>query len=1142
MFQPLMSMNTKLIRMNTKTESSCTSPRVTPPCNTLIELVHYRASQQPGLAVYECIRDDGTTSVCTVAELEKHATHIAHHLLEAGSRGEPVLIFQEPGMDFIYFFYGCILAGAIAVPVYPPLNEKGRSLVNQVAARIECKTILSSERIRSISQKRAPEFLEALNWIIPETLCENESLDVFASPDDIALIQFTSGSTSEPKGVQLSHRNLMANSLCIQQRFEHTFDCQGVIWLPPYHDMGLIGGILQPLYSGFPVTLMVPVSFVESPQRWLQWITQKQATTSGGPNFAYDLCVDKIPETVLPQLDLSSWKVAFTGSEPVREQTLRRFHDRFSSCGFRWDAFFPCYGLAESTLIVSGGPVSQPPVIRSHPGHHTHSESNVVSSGTCVDTTEIRVADPVSCTSLPDEQVGEIWIRGESVSTGYFNDPESTSARFGCSLQRDLNSWYRTGDLGFMSDGHLFITGRMKDALNHRGRNLFTTDIENALAAIHTTAIPQGVAVLSLDGNEADSLCVVQEVQRTSPQTYSEIAESIRMQVQSRFGIPLRKILLTARGTIPKTTSGKVKRDQLADIVANPPKTLFYLSSAKENASVSASTLSHEQLLNAPVPQRKMLVLAFMKTFIARALECDSSMVDGSQHLDSLGVDSICLVDLKVELDKLVQDEISVDDFLNNPTVSELADIVCEKLPGEAESSIVTEQDAPEPTTSYTPVSPTAADDATAGEVAPGPGQTKSQGDLYKFRNDPFLFMENLYRRYGGVVRFQLGETLLHLVSEWDDVQRVHLQDSDSYCKGMVYDPQRNLMGNSVLTAEQPEWEPQRKALIPPFMNRVMPDYLNRIEEKVARTLEEWGPSPEPRCITPTMKRIALGSVLDCFFNEPWGERSEQLYQVIEHMDDYFQVPQQANHAKHNTNFRKDIESFTIIVDSILNERLNQSADGGVLPALRNHEQVLSELDDRAFHALVKDLVITILIAGFDTTSTTLTWFLYCMATHPDIQKNVARETAQLGASSPLLKTSILETLRLYPPLWFLAREAARDSELSGFAIPKGSLVLTSPYIIHRNPWEWPHPTRFNPERFNNRSDSIMTIPSYMPFGMGQRACLGRHFAMVELTQVLSRLLNTYHFDVESSGSLPLATTFTLRPVNDPVFTLSPRE
>jgi acyl-CoA synthetase (AMP-forming)/AMP-acid ligase II/cytochrome P450/acyl carrier protein len=1110
---------------------------------TLSDLVRYRADQQPNLQVYEFVGDDGAASVCTCAELEAQAMVVASCLQAVECQGRPVLIFQEPGLDYIYSFYGCILAGAIAVPVYPPLNEKGRQLVERLVKRTGCTTVVASERIRSISQKRAPEFYTSLHWIVPELDAASDArIKTAIEPGDIALIQFTSGSTSDPKGVQLTHQNLMANSLCIQQRFEHTANSQGVIWLPPYHDMGLIGGILQPLYSGFPVTLMAPITFIESPRRWLEWITRRKATTSGGPNFAYDLCVDRIPDDALPHLDLSSWNVAFTGSETVSEKTLRRFHERFSPCGFRWEAFFPCYGLAESALFVSGGPAAEPPAFQPHPDRKTMDQSSsVVSCGAVADTTSVLIVDPKTSEILHAEQPGEVWIQGESVSRGYYNDPENNRIRFNCIPEGEATPYYRTGDLGFLCNGDLYITGRIYDALNHRGRNIFTTDMESELSGIHDCAIPQGVAVFSLKGNEAACLCVVQEVRRSSTGVYDAIAQAIHSRIQSRFGIRPEMILLAARGTIPKTTSGKVKRTQLAELASNTPRTIVHIVSEKEKPSLNVSELNYEWLLNTQPAQRKMLVLAFMKTFIARALESDPSMIDGSQQLDALGVDSIRLVDLKLELDNLVQQEIDVDDFMSNPTVAELASIVCKKFPGEAPESIET---SPAVNESHLETQPTTEEPVTespVGAMAPGPGRGDSQGDLYTFRKNPFDFMEKLYRRYGGVVRFHLGETLLHLVSEWEDVQRVHLHDNDAFCKGMVYDPQRNLMGNSVLTAEEPEWAPQRKALIPPFMNRVMPTYLDRIEQKVALTIEEWGEAPEPICIAPFMKRIALGSVLDCFLNEPWGERAEQLYQVIEHMDDYFQVPQQRDHAMQNANYRSDIESFNQIVDSILEDRLSQPGEGGLLPALKNNEQALSALDDRTFHALVKDLVITVLIAGFDTTSTTLTWFFYCMATHPDIQDAVAKESSQQGASSPLLKCCILETLRLYPPLWFLAREAARDAELGGFTIPKGSIVLTSPYIIHRNPWEWPRPTQFDPQRFKDQADSIMNIPSYLPFGMGQRACLGRHFAMVELTRVLSRLLNTYRFQLESPHPLTLASTFTLRPANDLVFTLSSR-
>jgi acyl-CoA synthetase (AMP-forming)/AMP-acid ligase II len=410
----------------------------------------------------------------------------------------------------------------------------------------------------------------------------------------LALIQYTSGSTGVPHGVMVSHANLQDNAGHICRLFRHTPVSRGLIWLPPYHDMGLIGGILQPMHAGFEVTLMSPLHFLQQPARWLRAVARTRATTSGGPNFAYELAVDKVGPEDLDGLDLSSWDVAFTGAEPIRAETLERFADAFEPFGFRREAFYPCYGLAESTLMASGAPKPGPYVVHDMPADRSESNGNgqpqtrrqVVGCGRALVGQELAVVDPERLTRCVDGQVGEIWIRGASVAQGYWNRPERTQETFAAYLaDSGEGPFLRTGDLGFLTDGELFVTGRRKDLIIIDGRNHYPHDIEETVERSHAAIRPRCCAAFSIEGDTQEQLIIVTEIERqyvprraqagadagAGPQAAGaasdkpdgdkqEILRAIRRAVAEQHDLRVADIRLLKPGTIMKTSSGKIQR------------------------------------------------------------------------------------------------------------------------------------------------------------------------------------------------------------------------------------------------------------------------------------------------------------------------------------------------------------------------------------------------------------------------------------------------------------------------------------------------------------------------------------------------------------------------------------------------------
>jgi acyl-CoA synthetase (AMP-forming)/AMP-acid ligase II len=392
-------------------------------------------------------------------------------------------------------------------------------------------------------------------------------------PDAVALLQYTSGSTGMPRGVAVTHSNLIHNSRQIYRLFGHSTDTIGVSWLPPYHDMGLVGGVLQPMFGGFPVIQLSPLSFVQRPIRWLEAISREGATSSGAPNFAYELCIRKTTPDQRKNLDLSTWKVAFNGSEPIRPETLQRFSELFAPCGFDPAAFLPCYGLAEATLLVSVADHSPARMDASFAAAELERRRAVpartagpgvrrlVRVGRSIDEQSVEIVDPERLEPCGPGIVGEIWVQGPSVAQGYWNRPAETARAFNAYLSNGgPGPFLRTGDLGFKSDGQLYIVGRTKNLLIFRGRNYYAEDIETTVESSHSAIRPGSVAAFSADVDGEERLIVMAEVERHPQDCRSTVETAIRCSVSESYGLAVHWLSLELPGGVPKTTSGKVQR------------------------------------------------------------------------------------------------------------------------------------------------------------------------------------------------------------------------------------------------------------------------------------------------------------------------------------------------------------------------------------------------------------------------------------------------------------------------------------------------------------------------------------------------------------------------------------------------------
>lgn len=579
-------------------------------CATFVDVLEYRCQQYPDQTVYTFIQG-GNQEVdqLTVETLSLKARAIAAYLQSRNMTGERALLLYPPGLEFVAAFFGCLYAGVVAVPAYPPRQNQKLSRLQAIVADAQAQLALTTTDLLTKMELRAHQYPELANlqWLPTDNLDLDHS-GTWQSPDinsdTLAFLQYTSGSTGTPKGVMVSQGNLMHNSSVIHQCFEHNAQSQGVIWLPSYHDMGLIGGVLQPLYAGFPVTLMSPADFLQKPMRWLQAISHYRATTSGGPNFAYDLCVRKFKPKQVETLDLSCWEVAFTGAEPIRAETLDQFSATFAPYGFRRQAFYPCYGMAETTLIISGGRKSSPPQVQQvqasaleqnqvYPASGMRDKRALIGCGRSIADQTVMIVDPDSQIQCLPQQVGEIWVSGSSVTQGYWRQEAETDLAYHAYLtDTGEGPFLRTGDLGFVQDEELYITGRLKEVLIIRGLNHYPQDIEFTVENSHPGLQPSSGAAFAVDVKHTERVVIVQEVKRSYLRRLdaNEVLGNIRQAVAAQHSLQLYAIALLKPGSLFKTSSGKIRRSAcrtaflegdlkvVADWSENPLVTKNYLS------------------------------------------------------------------------------------------------------------------------------------------------------------------------------------------------------------------------------------------------------------------------------------------------------------------------------------------------------------------------------------------------------------------------------------------------------------------------------------------------------------------------------------------------------------------------------------
>lgn len=658
--------------------------------SSLCELLRRRAEDGDACG-YTFLREDGGAVHLGWRELDERARRVAAALERRLGPGERVLLVHRAGFDFLAALFGCLYARLLAAPLPLAATRAGFEKFLPVMEDSGARLALTDASHLAAARTAIP----GLAWEATEDLVaqgETGWEGPMPEADELAYLQYTSGSTRSPRGVMLTHGNVLHNLANIDAGFRHGPDSVVVSWLPHFHDMGLIYGLLAPLYGGFPCYWMAPATFVGRPRAWLEAISTYRATHSGGPNFAYELCVRRIGPEDREGLDLGCWEVAFNGAEPVQAETLERFSRAFAGCGFRASAFYPAYGLAEATLKVSGGErgggwVSfkadaawlQRNRVREAAGGPVR---RLVGCGRPALETRVVIVDPETGRRCAPDEVGEIWVAGPGVAQGYWGRPEETRATFGAFLSdTGEGPFLRTGDLGFLRDGELYIAGRLKDLIIIRGLNHHPNDIEATARRAHPEVASSVAAAFAIEAEGEEKLALAIEAAGKGPEDAGAIAVAVRQAIAAEHEVQLHAFALVAKGAIPRTSSGKVQRGLCRSRYLSGELPLLYHEVFKEGAEAgSGPKLCREDLDGLPRDELEARLGAWLRQAAARKLRMNREALDPERPLLAYGLDSLAALEIGYELERELGVAVPLEAVLEGAGVARLAAILAERL------------------------------------------------------------------------------------------------------------------------------------------------------------------------------------------------------------------------------------------------------------------------------------------------------------------------------------------------------------------------------------------------------------------------------------------------------------------------------
>ncbi|AXB47646.1 hypothetical protein A4R43_38620 [Amycolatopsis albispora] len=645
----------------------------------MVEAVRRAAEATPAKLAFTFLENGETESArYDFAGLDAAARRVAARLQADGLAGGRVLLAINPGPDYLAAFFGCLYAGATAVPCYPPRQHgKSRELA-AIAVDSGAGAVLTAGGMAATVAERFAETVEDSHFPVLDVDTVDDALTGSWTPpeiggDDLAFLQYTSGSTGAPKGVMVRHRDIVRHVGHMYRRFELSQDSTAVSWLPPFHDMGLIAFILMPAVMAYHAVLMTPRDFVTRPARWLEAISTYRGEMVAAPDFAYELCVERVTDEELSRLDLSSWRQACNGAEPVRAETIERFTEKFGPRGFRPETFRPCYGLAEVTLAAAVPLSGSRPVIieRTWDTDEPDQGKRLVGCGVALDGHELAIVDPERLERCPDGTLGEIWVTGPSVPAGYWNREEESERTFRATLPGGDTPYLRTGDMGLVQDGELYVAGRYKDLIIIRGRNYAPSDIEHLVGPCHPRNRASGTAAFSVNtgtANAAERLVVVQEVRTRRDSDFEAIVEAIRKRVLEELEINVDVVVLTKPTALPKTTSGKIQRRACrARYLAGSLEALHEWRASTGERSDGPGEL--EEGWSGTAEAMEIL----LAENVGRVIGADVAVIDRAQPFSTQGLDSVRGAEFTGNLSVLLGVPVPAAALYEYPSIRDLA-------------------------------------------------------------------------------------------------------------------------------------------------------------------------------------------------------------------------------------------------------------------------------------------------------------------------------------------------------------------------------------------------------------------------------------------------------------------------------------
>ncbi|WP_394849916.1 AMP-binding protein [Pendulispora brunnea] len=709
------------------------------------DILQARARQQPEQTAYIYLRGGELDEIrVTYAELDRQARAVAATIQAQCRPGARVIMLYPPGLEFVAAFFGCLYAGVIAVPAYPPRANRNLSRVHAIVEDCQAEIALTTAQIGRSTRDRWQHSTE-LRWIATDALQENvESRWQKSVIDrqDIAFLQYTSGSTGNPKGVMVSHGNLIHNLQCSRDRCDYSPSSIGVSWLPQFHDLGLIGGILLPIYVGYKAVLLAPTAFIQKPYRWLHAISHYRGTVTYGPNFSFELCVQKITSEQRETLDLRCLENVINGAEPILVRTLESFSETFGPCGFEKRAFRGGYGLAEGTVFVTTGHrLPNGPNVRTirkaaleqhrveDAADQNEDVQHIVGCGPAAEDQKLAIVNPDHHVRCNPDQIGEIWVKGPSVAQGYWNRPEASTATFRAML-KDTNEgpFLRTGDLGFLHDDELFITGRMKDLIIVRGRNHYPQDIERTVGEAHQALRLTCTAAFSISENDEERVVVVQEIKRDREGVDLErVLADIFQSIAEEHELSVHAILLVEEGDISKTSSGKIQRSvckqRYQDGSFRVVQQASYAGVEEMDAEHGTRPRAAEILPDLPKEDWPHAIQSAVAEIVATLTGRAAETLDPNAPLTRLGVDSLRGVQLKTMLEEEFDIAIRMANIFGSPTVRRLAAMLLTQITRESNARVSAQCQA-------TLEAPTKSQDTTHEESRPNETLRKIEREL----------------------------------------------------------------------------------------------------------------------------------------------------------------------------------------------------------------------------------------------------------------------------------------------------------------------------------------------------------------------------------------------------------------------------